>query len=108
MVKTSRQTESTVRSKTAPLSTTLTTIAHKKIARSTITVSTTGAPKNHSTNNTQSSSLASDMSADECDKTPTKADSGPRSSIVHNFALKTSPNEYKCNICNKVGYETIH
>jgi len=104
MVKASRQTESTVRSKTAPLSTTVATIAHKKTARSGITVSTTGVPKNHSTNNTQSSSLASDMSDDECDKTLTKADSAPRSSMVHSFALKMSPNEYKCNICNKVGY----
>ena len=104
MVKASRQIDSIVRSKRAPSSTTLATIVHKKTARSSITVSTTGAPKNHSTNNTQSSSFASDMSADECDKTPTKADSGPRSSMVHSFALKTSPNEYKCNICNKVGY----
>ena len=46
--------------------------------------------------------VASDMSADECDKTPTKATNKQRSSIVHGFAIKKSPNEYVCNLCSKV------
>ena len=52
--------------------------------------------------NAQSVSLASDMSADECDMTPTKPANKQRSSVVHGFALKKSPNEYVCNIYSKV------
>jgi len=57
-------------------------------------------------NNAKESSfdVASDMSDDEQEQEmpPTNAKDTYRPSVVHEFATKTSANEYECKICSKV------
>jgi hypothetical protein len=103
MGKTSRPAEAPIRSRTTKPSTSMSIITDKGRARGNTNPSTIGAEKKKNNNHTQSSGFGSDMSTDECDETPTKPNNGQRSSVVHDFATKTSPNEYRCNICTKVG-----
>lgn len=102
MVKTTRPAEASSRSRQTKPTTSMSSITRKRSSRTSTNSSSAGTKKN-SDHNTQCSDLASDMSADECDKTPTKSNGGQRSSIVHKFATKKSPIEYICNICTKVG-----
>ena len=99
-----RKTKSPARTRTTKSSTSMSTTTHKGRARSDTGQPINDAEKNKNINHTLSSGFASDMSADECDEMQTTPNNVQRSSKVHDFATKTSPNEYQCNICSKVGY----
>ena len=102
MVKTSRAAEAASHSRATRSSITMSRTARKTNKRSSHHHSTAGAEDTNDGSNAQSASLASDMSADECDATPAKPANKQRSSVVHGYVIKKSPNEYVCNICSKV------
>lgn len=102
MVKTTRPADAASRLRPSKPTTSMSSITRKGSTRTSTNSSSTVTKKKNSDHNTQCFDVASDMSADECDKTPTKSNGGQRTSIVHDFATKTSPNEYICNICTKV------
>jgi hypothetical protein len=102
MVKTSHAAEAASQPRPTRQSITMSRNARKTNKRSSHHHSTAVTEDTNDVSNAQSASLGSDMSADECDKTPTKSANKQQSSVVHGFAIKKSPNEYVCNICSKV------
>lgn len=103
MVKLSRPAGASERAHATKPPTSMSTITHKGRARGKTSQSNISSEKTKSHDQTQSSGFASDMSADECDEILTTPNNVQRSSLVHDFATKTSSNEYQCKLCTKVG-----